>query len=39
MKEDAVCLCGTSMLPPLHAVSPEVVDLVRDELATLGLRP
>jgi 4-hydroxy-tetrahydrodipicolinate synthase len=32
-------LCGTSMLPPFRAVSPEVVDLIRDEVATLGLRP
>jgi 2-dehydro-3-deoxy-D-pentonate aldolase len=32
-------LCGTSMLPPFRAVSLEVVDLIRDEVATLGLRP
>lgn len=32
-------LCGTSMLPPFSAVSPEVVDLIREELATLGLSP
>ncbi len=31
-------LCGTSMLPPLHAVSPEGLNSIRDELLTLGLQ-
>jgi 2-dehydro-3-deoxy-D-pentonate aldolase len=32
-------LCGTSMLPPFSPIAPEAIDLIREELATLGLGP
>jgi 2-dehydro-3-deoxy-D-pentonate aldolase len=32
-------LCGTSMLPPLHAASPERIHSIREQLSTLGIKP